>query len=211
VSVPVKRLLSDASVERLAGDVKRAINRKTPLELDVPKHHDEGTNNISCVDGDGNMVAITFTQGSSFGAQVTIAGLGLTLGHGMSRFNPQAGHPNSPGGGKRPLHNMCPSIVSRSGRAVLAIGGAGGMKIPTALFDALREFICRTGSLEQAIGAPRLHSTGTLDVLVEKNWPAEEVGYLQEIGFKPRVAENPARVSAVSFEPKTGECRAQMR
>ena len=36
------------------------------------------------------------------GAQVTVDGLGLILGHGMSRFDQRPGHPNSVGPDKRP-------------------------------------------------------------------------------------------------------------
>src|SRR5439155_1135034 len=85
--------------------------------------------------------ALALMHGGSFGACVTVAGLGLTLGHGMSRFDPRPGHPNAPGPGKRPLHNMCPTVVLKDGRPVLALGGRGGRKIPNAVFEVLVHFV----------------------------------------------------------------------
>src|SRR6185295_13243663 len=102
-----------------------------------PKHTDEGTVNLCAVDRQGTLVAVTLTHGGGFGAQVTVDGLGLLLGHGMSRFDPHPKHPNSPGPGKRPLNNMCPTIVTRDGRPVLAIGATGGRRIPNTMFDVL--------------------------------------------------------------------------
>src|SRR5207244_8366758 len=106
------------------------------------------------------MVALTLTHGGAFGAQVTVDGLGLILGHGMSRFDPRPGRPNSPGPGKRPLHNMCPTVVVRDGRAVLALGATGGRKIPNTVCDVLTHFVARDWSLADAVAAPRLHPEG---------------------------------------------------
>jgi gamma-glutamyltranspeptidase len=39
------------------------------------------------VDRAGGMISMTLTHGSAFGACVTVPGLGLTLGHGMTRFD----------------------------------------------------------------------------------------------------------------------------
>jgi gamma-glutamyltranspeptidase/glutathione hydrolase len=210
VKIPVEHLLSASYVRELASKVQAAVKGKRALEIQVRKHTDEGTNNISSVDAEGNMVAMTLTQGGAFGAQVTVDGLGLTLGHGMSRFDPHPEHPNAPGPGKRPLHNMCPSVVLRDGKPLVALGGAGGVRIPNAIYDVLGQYIGRGATMEEAISAPRLNCTGTLDVLAEKEWPNEDVTYLAEIGFKVQTGEG-ARVSAVTRDPKTGECRAAMR
>src|SRR5205823_7527731 len=165
--VPVERLLSIEYAHELAAQVRTAMEEKKPITTGLEKHLDEGTNNICATDRHGNMVAVTLTHGSSFGTQVTVDGLGLTLGHGMSRFEPRPGHPNSPGPGKRPLHNMCPSLLEHNGAAVLAVGGAGGVRIPNAIFDLLTHYWIGGATLEEAIAAPRLHCTGTLTVAIE--------------------------------------------
>jgi len=210
VKVPVKHLLSAHYVRELAAKVESAVKAKHPIEIPIRRHTDEGTNNISCVDAEGNMVAMTLTQGGAFGAQVTADGLGVTLGHGMSRFDPHPEHPNAPAPGKRPLHNMCPSVVVRDRKPLLALGGAGGVRIPNSVYDVLEQFIARGATMEEAIATPRLNCTGTLDVAVEKELPKDLAAYLTEIGFKVQTGEG-ARVSAVTRDAKTGECRAVMR
>src|SRR5262249_51203314 len=150
------------------------------------------------------------TQGGSFGAQVTLDGLGLTLGHGMSRFDPHPAHPNAPAPGKRPLHNMCPSVALRQKRPAFAIGGAGGVRIPNPLFHIFIQWLVRGASIEQAIAAPRLSCTGTLDVLVENGFPKAHADYLSAMGYKLRTGEC-AHVSAVSFDHRSGTCRKVMR
>src|SRR4029079_6131918 len=90
---------------------------------------DQGTINLSAADAQGNLVAVTLTHGNSFGARVTVPGLGLTLGHGMSRFDPHPDHPNAPGPHKRPLNNMCPTIILRDGKPLLALCATGGRTV----------------------------------------------------------------------------------
>lgn len=211
VKVPVEKLLSNDYASELAEKVRAAVREKKPIQTGVPKHTDEGTNNLCVVDRHGNFVAITLTHGGGFGAQVTVDGLGLTLGHGMSRFDPQPGHPNSPGPGKRPVHNMCPTVVVRDGAPEMAVGCAGGVRIPNCILGVLIETLLRGAQMHSAVAAPRLHCTGTLDVGVEPHWPKEGVQYLKEIGFNVQTGESSAVVSAVSFNPKNGECNASIR
>lgn len=210
VQVPVGRLLSADYARSAAERIQAAVKAKQPLPLQIEKHLQDGTTNISSVDRDGNLVAVTFTQGGGFGAQVTVDGLGLTLGHGMSRFNPRPGHPNSIAPHKRPLHNMCPSAVLHEDKPILAVGAAGGVKIPNTIFDILTQFVARGRSLEEAIASPRMLCTGTLDVALERAWPAAEQDYLKQVGFNVQTGIG-ANASAVSFERKTGECRAAAR
>src|SRR5205814_5946702 len=96
------QILSQKYARELAEKVKAAVAAKRPIPIDIDTHSDDGTVNLSCADKQGNLVALTLTHGGGFGAQVTVEGLGTTLGHGMSRFKPHPGHPNSPGPGKRP-------------------------------------------------------------------------------------------------------------
>lgn len=208
--VPIERLLSRAHSREQAGRIEHAVRAVRLLDIPTQTNFADGTTNISSVDTDGTMVALTLTHGAGFGAQVTVDGLGLTLGHGMSRFNPRPGHPNSVGPRKRPLHNMCPSIVLHHGTPVMAAGGVGGVRIPNALFDVLTYRVLRGLPMEEAIAAPRMHCIGGTDVTLENAWPKEEADYLRKLGFKLQTGGS-AFVSAVSFDPRTGECRAAAR
>src|SRR5262249_29664845 len=107
-------------------------------------------------------------------------------------------------------HNMCPTVVLRDGKPILALGGAGGRKIPNAVFEVLLQYVGRDASLEDAIAAPRLHTVGGMNVTIEPKQPDVEACGLQNVGYAvPPGAV--ARVSAVAFEPKTPTCRAVAR
>ena len=68
--------------------------------------------------------------GGAFGAMGTAPGTGMTLGHGVARFDPRPGLANSIAPGKRPLHNMCPFIALKDGQPFASYGLPGGRTIP---------------------------------------------------------------------------------
>jgi gamma-glutamyltranspeptidase len=69
---------------------------------------------------------------------------------------------------------MCPTIVLRDGRPVLALGARGGRKIPNAVFEVLTQFVALDRTMTEAVAAPRLHTEGNLDLQLEKAWPATD-------------------------------------
>jgi gamma-glutamyltranspeptidase/glutathione hydrolase len=210
VKVPLDRLLSPENARRMAGSVREALEKGMPVRAASDQRSAAGTIHLSAADRRDNLVALTLTHGSHFGAQVTVPGLGLFLGHGMSRFEPRPGHPNSVGPGKRPLHNMCPTVVRRQGDPVAALGGAGGRKIPNAVFEVLLQYVGRGLSLAEAVAAPRLHTEGDLNVLVEKHWPQEQIEQWKKVGYTVSIGAS-ARISAVSFDPHSKEVRCVSR
>ena len=213
VEVPMQRLLSSNYARSEAELVAQAVKEKRPLRFDTNPAGGSGTMHLSAVDARGNMVSMTLTHGAAFGSSVTVEGLGIVLGHGMSRFNARPGHPNSVGPGKRPLHNMCPTIVTKRNRPVLAIGGAGGRYIPNSIFDVLINYVALGRTMEEALRAPRLSSEGDMNLLAENNWPAEELEFYKSMGYQPKSVPPGAlaHVSAVSFDPRNGECKGTLR
>ena len=208
--VPTRRLLSEECGRQLAARVAAAVREGRRVPAATDGRSAGGTIHLSAVDAAGTMVALTLTHGESFGAKVTVDGLGLILGHGMVRFDPRPDHPNAPGPGKRPLHNMCPTIVLKDGHPVMAVGGRGGRRIPSALFDVLSAFIGRGASLADAVAAPRLHTEGGTRVVLERNWPKTHVNYLRRIGYEVSTGTS-AMVYGVAIDPQTGERRSAGR
>lgn len=205
-----RRLLGEEHVRRLTERVAKSLKEGKPVEAGTDRRPADGTIHLSATDGKGNWVALTLTHGNAFGAEVTVPGLGLILGHGMSRFDPGPKHPNSPGPGKRPLHNMCPTIVLRDGKPVLALGGRGGRKIPNAVFFVLAHLIGRGATPEQALAAPRLHTEGGTEVLLEAGWTDADAARFKETGYRVSRAAS-AVVSAVWIDPKTTAARGGSR
>jgi gamma-glutamyltranspeptidase/glutathione hydrolase len=203
VPVPIQKFLSDDYARECAAQVRAAVKAKQPLSLHIEHAEQLGTMNISAVDKQGNLVACTLTHGGGYGAQVAVESLGMVLGHGMARFDPRPGQPNSVAPGKRPQHNMSPSILVKNGRPVVAIGAGGGTKIQSSIYDFCSYYIGRGKSFVEAVDAPRLNTVGTMDLRIEKQWPRAEVNFFEKLGYK--VIDYPgAFVSAVSFDPKTG-------
>lgn len=157
-------------VPLLARHVKVAVKNRTRLDQTTLSQPHRGTVHLNAADAHGNLAALTLTHGNAFGACVTVDSLGLTLGHGMSRFAAEAGHPNAPAAGKRPLTNMCPTLVLRDGQPVLALGASGGRLIVNTVFHVLWNFLAGK-TLQEAIRAPRWHTEGDAQLAMENAWP----------------------------------------
>jgi gamma-glutamyltranspeptidase/glutathione hydrolase len=202
--VPVERLLSDAYAEQMARRVRRAMEQQRPVEIETDWLEQVGTIHLSAVDGSGNMAALTLTHGGSFGSRVTVDGLGLILGHGMSRFDPRPGKANSPGPGKRPLHNMCPTVVFRAGKPVLAVGARGGRRIPNCVLGILLNFCGLKRSLQESVSAPRMQTEGGMRLQLDDPWSEQPIAFLGKLGYE--IVRGPVAVaSAVAADPSTGQ------
>jgi gamma-glutamyltranspeptidase/glutathione hydrolase len=193
--IPATRLLSPEYAGQSAEEIAAAVQSGKIIRHPVQANGQGGTIHISAADDDGNLIALTLTHGNSFGACVTAAGLGLTLGHGMSRFDPRPDHPNSPGPGKRPLHNMVPVIALEDSKPQFAIGGAGGRRIPNGIFSVLRTWLADKNSLDQAVAAPRMHTEGNLSLELTPSSAPDDRTKLESLGYSVRTA-NPAVLAA---------------
>ncbi len=200
VDVPCTRLMSEKYAQESAKKIQLAITQKRPVSVSTDGRTAGGTVHLSAVDGEGMMASVTLTHGDSFGARVAVDGLGLILGHGMSRFDPVPGKPNSIAPRKRPLDNMCPTIVLRDGKPILAVGAAGGRRIPNGVFEVLLNLIVDGCSLEEAVTQPRLHTEGGLAIHAERGRPKAEIQYLKRIGFSLYGGQQ-CYVAAVQTDP----------
>ena len=207
--VSLARLFSAPYAGEMAGRVAAAMDRGRALPIETLPREQDGTIHLSAADDEGNIAALTLTHGDSFGSGVTVPGLGLILGHGVSRFDPRPGHPNSPGPGKRPLHNMCPTIVSRDGRPWLALGGRGGRRIPNAVFDVLVGVLAGK-TLDEAMATPRMHTDGNMRVTLEETWPEAGVDGIRRMGYEVQTGRS-ATVSAAAIDLDSGDLMTALR
>src|SRR5206468_10675310 len=104
---------------------------------------------------------------------------------------------------KRPLHNMCPTVVTRDGRPVLAVGATGGRKIPNTVFDVLAYRLGEGKSLAEAVKAPRVHTEGDLNLQLESTWPAEVKDRFKEAGYAVKAGTG-AFASAIERDDRGG-------
>jgi gamma-glutamyltranspeptidase/glutathione hydrolase len=208
--VPVEKLLSEDYATATAERVRAAVRMKRPVEARSDGRPAGGTIHLCAADPSGLTVALTFTHGEGFGSGVTIDGLGLTLGHGMSRFDPRPGRPNSIAAGKRPLHNMCPTVVLKGGKPMLAVGATGGRRIPNTVFDVLTYRLGEGWTLAEAVKAPRVHTEGDLNLTLEAGWSPSVVDHFRKVGYAVKAGPG-ASLNAIERDAATGELRSAAR
>ena len=69
--------------------------------------------------------------------------------------------PNFPRGGARPVSSLTPTLVLRGDRLVLALGGSGGLRAPTAVAQVILLALARGKALPEAVSAPRFQIAAT--------------------------------------------------
>jgi len=117
------------------------------------------TTHLSVVDRDGNMVALTNTLLSRFGSKVVLPETGIPMNNGMMWFDPRPGRANSIAAGKKPLANMCPVVLTRSGKPWAALGACGGRRIIPAVTQLVSFLVDYGLPLGQAFEIPRIDAS----------------------------------------------------
>ncbi len=130
------------------------------------------TTHFNAVDSEGNMVALTQTLLSLFGSRVMLPQTGIMMNNGILWFDPEPGKPNSVAPGKRPLCNICATVVSKNGEGWFAIGASGGRRIVPAITQLIMMQVDRGLDVETAFHLPRIDVSGTGPV--RANWDLPE-------------------------------------
>ncbi len=204
VKVPIERLLSKENAKINAAKIRRG--EVPPAQKISEASH---TVNVVVADKDQNIVSWTATHGNDFGAHVAIAGLGLMLGHGISRFDVPKTSPNYPAPRKRPQHNMSPLVVLKDGKPAAAWGLPGGPRIVNVTTQMAINFIDFHANAEKVVSAPRLHTEGHDPIQVSTTMPDEVVEDLEKKGHKvQRLAAVGGDANAILIDQKTGELQA---
>ena len=162
---------------------------------------DEGhTTHLSVADESGLMVAITQSMGPNMGSKVVSPDLGflyaVTLGRYLGVFLP----------GQRAASHISPMLVSKDGEPFMALGAAGGSRIPTAIVSVLSRVIDQNMSLGNALKAARVYHDGE-QLLIEAHegsgWKSTYTTAIEKAGFPIKVLDTKARfgrVHAVQYD-----------
>jgi gamma-glutamyltranspeptidase / glutathione hydrolase len=160
--VSLARALKAAYAERLTG-----------IGDAEPKAAESCTTHLTVCDAEGGMVAMTTTLLSSMGSRVVLPGSGVLMNNGVMWFDPRPGQANSMAPGKRPLCNMCPSIIRDGARPWLGAGASGGRRILAAVIQMLC-FVADFGMDPEAAGHhPRIDVSGPDEVSADRRLPSE--------------------------------------
>ena len=191
-----RRAVPRASAAR--GDTRSATARVAAARLGTAG---ECTTHVSVVDQHRNMVALTHTAVSLFGARVVVKGTGILLNNGMIWFDPEPGRPNSIGPRKRALVNMVPLLASRKGKPYLTLGAPGGRRIISAIPQVLATLADGRVPLQAAIEAPRLHAEGD-DLQVDDRVGEDMLAGLARLGH--RVVPRQETYATLNFAKPVG-------
>jgi gamma-glutamyltranspeptidase/glutathione hydrolase len=181
VYVPVRGLLSDgfAAERRALIDENRAAaspvgpgepydNQASARASATVSHPHQSTTHLVVSDRFGTVVSYTFTIESTGGNGIVVPGYGFLLNNELTDFNfDSTSHPNRADGDKRPRSSMSPTIVTRRGRPLLAVGSPGGSTIPPTVLQVLLERLELGASLPEAVARPRAAQRNTATTTAE--------------------------------------------
>ena len=152
------------------------------------------------VDKHGMAVAYTFTIESTGGNGIVVPGWGLMLNNELTDFDyTSLTAANRANAGKRPRSSISPTIVTRRGEPVLAVGSPGGSTIITTVLQVLLERFELGKTLPEAVAASRLSNRNTALTSVEATFPAEERAGLAARGHAFAAPAEIGAVTAIEF------------
>jgi gamma-glutamyltranspeptidase / glutathione hydrolase len=204
VKVPIEMLLSEENAKANAAKIRSGDVKPTAKTAEASH-----TVNVVVADKNQNIVSWTATHGNDFGSHVAIEGLGLMLGHGISRFDIPPTSPNYPAPRKRPQHNMSPLVVLKDGKPLAGLGLPGGTKIVNVTTQMAINLIDFKADAMQIVSSPRLHTEGRDPIQVSATISDAVVADLEKKGHKvQRVAAVGGDANAIVIDQKTGELQA---
>ena len=180
VNVDVSRILTPEFAEEYGSKIR--MDRVLDLPTVTPPMN-PSTVYITVVDKDRNVCSFINSIAHSFGSAIVTNKTGILLQNRGGGFRIQPGHPNCIAPGKRPLHTIIPSLVTKNGRAVMPFGVMGGQYQPVGQSHVLTNILDYGCDVQEAIDMPRgLHYEGVYQL--EDGIPAEIVEGLKKLGHK---------------------------
>ncbi len=217
VRIPLRGLLDPAYLTTRAQLIDRNRAMAPPRAGNPPwrdaglapqaQDYEAGTSHITIVDGWGDAVSMTTTIEAVMGARIFVRGFLLNNELTDFSFAPEAeGRPiaNRVEPGKRPRSSMSPTIVVDSGgRAVLALGSAGGARIIGHVAQSIVAMLDWNLSPTEALALPRIGVVGTTALELEAGTAAASLAPMLEARGQrpdPRVIES--GLTAIRITPE---------
>jgi gamma-glutamyltranspeptidase/glutathione hydrolase len=176
VANPITQLISKNYAAKIRRRIPadRAVD-SAKINETLAEHEGVHTTHYTIADKAGNVVAVTYTLNSFFGAQVIAGDTGFFLNDEMDDFTAKLGAANKFGlvegdknniePGKRPLSSMTPTIIMEKGLPLLVTGSPGGPRIITATLEVILNFLDYGMNIQDAVNAPRYHEQWLPDVV----------------------------------------------
>jgi gamma-glutamyltranspeptidase/glutathione hydrolase len=213
-------LLSKEKVKECVAKIR--ADRAIPFDtLVTPSDLGGGTSHITIGDENGNIVALTQTIGRHYGCGWIEPESGVILNDLMGDFSSGEEQGNINGiwngqynivkPGAIPASSQSPIIaISPRQEQVIAVGGAGGPKIVSAVLQALVNRIDYGYTITKCLKTPRIHTHGST-VLVEPGLSQEIISDLRSNGHPIKVANYLSQVQMISCQQSSLEGSADPR
>ena len=122
--------------------------------------------------------------------------------------------------GSRPRTTIAPTVVTRDGEVVLALGAAGGIRILSAIVQTISRQLDQGHDPVTAVALPRVHPVRgrtesgkrvayaekvNLEMTPERGWPVAVADALQAAGFEVTPVERHASFGRVHLVARTGD------
>ncbi len=147
---------------------------------DVKEHH--STTHLVVADDAGNMVSLTQTISSFFGAGYTVPGTGILLNNEMKNFSKSGINVMEPY--KRMRTTIAPTVILKDGEPFMAVGSPGAARIVPAVVNIIVNVVDFDMGLQEAIEAPRFYSTSqSTKVYLEDRFPELVIKALENKGY----------------------------
>lgn len=161
-------------------------------------------------------MSITQTVGPLFGARVITPELGFVYATTMGSY--LAAADQSPG--SRPRTTIAPTVVTRDGEVVLALGAAGGIRILSAIVQTISRHLDQGHDPVMAVALPRVHPVDgktesgervfytdktNLEMTPERGWPIAVANALETAGFEITSVQEHASFGRAHLVARTGE------
>jgi len=206
-------LLSDAHVAALGDRLRDPAPISGPTEQwtsEAPVGADPAhTTSFSVADQEGNLICITQSLGSAFGSLVVVPETGICLNNFLYWADVQPSSPNRAAPGSALTMCMAPSITTRNGKPVLALGTPGSYGILQTQVQAMVQYLDYGLSLQQAIEAPRARVWDGNGVEIENRISAQTIEALRMRGhdisaFPDAWTILVGGMQAIAIDPDTG-------
>lgn len=204
-------IFSEASLVSLRQRVADGVPVEGPTEQWSPQPGEDPahTTSFSAADAEGNLVCITNSLGSPFGSGIVVPGTGLCLNNFLYWSDVQTGSPNRSKPGDELPMCMSPSISTRAGKPVLALGTPGSYGIMQTQTQAMVQHLDFGLPLQEAIEAPRSRLWDGRFIEAENRIASETLAELRRRGhditaFDVGWTMRCGGMQAVAIDPSTG-------
>ncbi|MDQ6679088.1 MAG: gamma-glutamyltransferase family protein [Acidobacteriota bacterium] len=225
IKVPTERLLSAAYADerRKLISPEASLNFRPgkigshppphPSESEITRLHIDDAlmaKDTTCVDAiDKSGVSFSATPSGAWLPSVIAGDTGIPLTERAQSFLLVPGNPNELAGGKRPRVTLSPTVVTKDGKAFLALSTPGGDNQEQSLIQVLLNVIEFHMNAEAAIEAPRFqtrhlvssfdnHAMNPGDLLLDERTAPQVIGELGEkhhrLGTRSRYSSGAAPV-----------------